>query len=87
MEPAGRVIIVIVTEREKKRKEQSEENEGVNTVPPIQQNPTYNGYDENKGYGESYENECDELQHHKQQQVEREHAQQQAAHHAQQVHQ
>ena len=31
---------------------------GVNTIPPIQQNPMQNGYDENKGYDESYENKC-----------------------------
>ena len=42
---------------------------------------------ENNGYGiYSYENECDELQHHNQEKLERR-AQQQAAHHAQQVHQ
>ena len=32
--------------------------EGVNTIPPIQQNSLKNGYDENKGHGESYENKC-----------------------------
>ena len=31
---------------------------GVNTIRPIQQNPMQNGYDENKGYDESYENKC-----------------------------
>ena len=37
----------------------------VNTIPPIQQNPTQNGYDENNGYGkELREKVCDELQHH-----------------------
>ena len=51
-----------------------------NTVPPIQQNPMKNGYDENN-YNKSDENKCDELQLHKQQ-VEREHAQQHAAHQA-----
>ena len=30
--------------------------DSVNTIPPIQQNSVKNGYDENKGYGESYEN-------------------------------
>ena len=30
----------------------------VNTILPIQQNPMKNGYDENKGYDESYENKC-----------------------------
>ena len=30
----------------------------VNTFLPIQQNPVKNGYDENKGYDESYENKC-----------------------------
>ena len=30
----------------------------VNTIAPIQQNPMKNGYDENKGYDESYENKC-----------------------------
>ena len=32
--------------------------ESVNNIPPIHQNPMQNGYDENKGYGESYENKC-----------------------------
>ena len=43
-----------------------------------------NGYDENNNYNKSDENKCEiQLQlHHKQQQVEREHAQQQAAHQA-----
>ena len=31
---------------------------GVNSIPPIQQNPFQNGHDENKSYGESYENKC-----------------------------
>ena len=30
----------------------------VNTIPPIQQNPMQNGYDQNKGYDESFENKC-----------------------------
>ena len=33
-------------------------SEPVDTIPPIQQNPMQNGYDENKGYDESYENKC-----------------------------
>ena len=57
----------------------------VNTIPPIQQNLLQNGYDENKGYDESYENKCatncsiitNNLERHAQQ----------AAHNAQQVHQ
>ena len=32
--------------------------EGVNTIPPIQQNPTSKRLRWNKGYGESYENMC-----------------------------
>ena len=32
--------------------------ESVNTILPIQQNPMQNGYDENKGYDESFENKC-----------------------------
>ena len=32
----------------------------VNNIPPMQQNFMKNGYDENKGYGESYENEVNE---------------------------
>ena len=58
----------------------------VNTIPPIQQNPMKNGYDENKGYDESYENKCaTNYSIITTQQLER-HAQQ-AAHNAQQVHQ
>ena len=36
------------------------ENQGqpVNNIPPIQQNSMKNGYDENKGYDESYETKC-----------------------------
>ena len=58
----------------------------MNTIFPIHQNPIQNGYDENKGYDESYENKCATnysiITKH---QLER-HAQQ-AAHNAQQVHQ
>ena len=31
---------------------------GVNNIPPIQQNSMKNGYDDNNGYGNSYENKC-----------------------------
>ena len=34
------------------------DGQSVNTIPPIQQNSMKNGYDENKVYGESYENKC-----------------------------
>ena len=45
---------------------------GVNTIPPIQQNPTYNGFDENNGYGiQLRAHDCDELQHHNQEKLER----------------
>ena len=30
----------------------------VKSIPPIQQNSLKNGYDENKAYGNSYENKC-----------------------------
>ena len=30
----------------------------VNNIPPIQQNSMKNGYDENKTYGNCYENKC-----------------------------
>ena len=35
-----------------------ERGEGVNNIPPIQQNSVKNGHDENKAYGNSYENKC-----------------------------
>ena len=40
------------------RKEESLFFVVVKTIPPIQQNSLINGYDENKGYDESYENKC-----------------------------
>ena len=65
----------------------------VKSISPIHQNSMKNDYDENNNYDKSDETKfatnysCDELQlHHKQQQVEREHAQQHAARNAQ-VHQ
>ena len=55
----------------------------VNSISPIQQNSLKNGYDENNNYQKDDENKCEiNLQHHHKQQVEREHAQQHAAHQA-----
>ena len=58
----------------------------VNTIPPNTEKWLRKSYMKTMATVYSYENECDELQHHNQEKLERR-AQQQAAHHAQQVHQ
>ena len=41
-----------------RRNRNDTEAEIVDNIPSIQQNTMKNGYDENKGYDESYENKC-----------------------------
>ena len=45
-------------DRREDRQQGEDSGEVVNTKPPVQQNFLKIGYDENKGYGESFENKC-----------------------------